>query len=137
MTEPYNRLAQPPAPILSIRLRALSSDQSTDPLPALIDTGADATLIPIDTLLAIGAEETSPGWLRSFSGERVPVALYFVDVLIGELVLPGIRVAGSARLTEVLLGRDVLNKLVLVLDGPQAETSLLSQAEIARHRARR
>jgi len=27
-----------------------------------VDTGADATIVPIRQLLEIGAEETAPGW---------------------------------------------------------------------------
>ncbi len=137
MSEPYSRRTRPPAPTLTIRLRATATDQSTAPLSALVDTGADATFVPLHYLLGIGAEETAPGWLTSFSGDCLPVALYFVDVLVGELVFPAIRVAGTARLTEALLGRDVLNKLMLVLDGPQAETSVMDEAEIQRFRARR
>ena len=137
MSEPYTHRVQPPGPTLSIRLQALAADQSTAAILAFVDTGSDATIVPLRYLLEIGAEETAPGWLRSFTGERVPVALYFVDLLLGDLVLPGVRIAGSAQLKEVLLGRDVLNKLMVLLDGPRAETSVLDQAEAQRLRGRR
>jgi hypothetical protein len=95
MSEPYSLRARPPAPALAIRLRAVATDLSTAAFSAAVDTGADATIVPLHYLLEIGADETSPGWLRGFSGERVPVALYYVDVLLGSLVFPGIRVAAS------------------------------------------
>ena len=136
MSEPYTRGVQPPGPTLSIRLQAVATNQSTALISALVDTGSDATILPLHYLLEIVAEETAPGRLRSFSGERVPVALYFVDVRLGELLLPGVRVAGSLQLQEALLGRDVLNKLVVLLDGPRAETSVLDAAEIQRLRAK-
>jgi predicted aspartyl protease len=136
MSEPYTRRLQPPGPTLSIRLQAVAGDRGTSAISALVDTGSDATIVPLRYLLEIGAEETAPGWLRSFSGERVPVALYFVDVHLDELVLPGVRVAGSPQLQGALLGRDVLNKLVVLLDGPRAETSVLDQAEVQRLRGK-
>jgi predicted aspartyl protease len=136
MSEPYTRRVQPPGPALSIRLQVVAGAQSTAAILALVDTGSDATIVPLHYLLEIGAEETAPGWLISFSGERMPVAFYFVDVRLGELVLPGVRVAGSPQLQEVLLGRDVLNKLVVLLDGPQFEVSILDQTIIQRLRGK-
>lgn len=46
--------------------------------------------------------------------------LFLVDVHIGENVLPHVQVVGDEVGDEVILGRDVLNKLKLLLDGPAA-----------------
>ncbi len=137
MTEPYSRLVRPPAPKLFVRLRSTVRDQSTGPLTALVDTGADATIAPLSHLLEIGAEETAPGWLRGVMRERQPVRLYFVDIQIGNLTFPGVRVIGNPLTEDVLLGRDVLNKLPLFLDGPQQQTDILDEAAANRLRARR
>jgi hypothetical protein len=48
------------------------------------------------------------------------VNLFLVDVHIGENVLPHVQVVGDEVGDEVILGRDVLNKLKLLLDGPAA-----------------
>ncbi len=48
--------------------------------------------------------------------------LFLVDVRIGESVLPHVQVVGDEVGDEVILGRDVLNKLKLLLDGPAAVT---------------
>ena len=44
--------------------------------------------------------------------------VFAVDVSIGSLRLPAIEVVGDERGNEIVLGRNVLNKLRLLLDGP-------------------
>lgn len=119
MKQPYNTQYRPPIPILNIRLYSSVSDIFSDALPALVDTGSDASLVPLTQLLELEAEETAPGWLVSITGERKVVSLYFVDVYIDHIALPGIRVIADKDADEVILGRDVLNKLSLFLDGPE------------------
>jgi hypothetical protein len=41
-----------------------------------------------------------------------------VDVRIGEWTLPGITIVGDERSSELIVGRDVLNRLRVLLDGP-------------------
>jgi hypothetical protein len=48
-----------------------------------------------------------------------------VDVHIGELLLPGIEVVGDEASNQIVLGRDVLNQLRVVLDGPNETTEVL------------
>jgi hypothetical protein len=84
----------------------------------------------------VGAEETAPGWMVGITGHRQPVALYFVDIYIGELAFPGVRVIADKTAQEIILGRDVLNKLPLFLDGPQQQTTLLDDALVKRLRSR-
>ncbi len=95
-------------------------DTFTSPVEAIVDTGSDASLVPLGRLLELGAEETAPGWLISITGERKPVALFFIDVYVGESALSGIRVIGDPDTYDVIIGRDVLNKLPLFLDGPES-----------------
>jgi hypothetical protein len=47
------------------------------------------------------------------------------DVGIGELRLPAVKVVGDERGDEIILGRNVLNGLRLLLDGPSATTEVL------------
>ena len=109
----------PPIPVLAIRLHSSSSAIFSEVITALVDTGSDASLIPLNQLIELQAEETAPGWLVSITGERKPVSLYFVDFYIGDQALPGIRVIADPDSEDVILGRDVLNKLSIFLDGPK------------------
>lgn len=42
-------------------------------------------------------------------------------------LLPGIEVVGDEQGRDVLLGRNVLNKLIVLLDGPGRLTAVLSR----------
>ncbi len=136
MKQLYNTNYQPPIPTLDVRLYSSISDKFTGSFPAILDTGSDATLIPLTHLRTIGAEETSPGWMVGITGDRQPVSLYFVDVYLGQLAFPGIRVIGDRTANEIILGRDVLNKLSLFLDGIQQQSSLLDATIVQRLRSR-
>lgn len=134
MKQSYNAQYHPPIPVLTVRLYSSVSDIFSVPLSALVDTGSDGSLIPLDHLLELDAEETAPGWLVSITGERKPVSLYFVDVYVGDLALPGIRVIGDRDSEEVILGRDVLNKLAILLDGPEATLVIPDERSVGRLR---
>ena len=84
----------------------------------------------------IGAEETSPGWMIGITGDRQAVALYFVDVYINNLAYLGIRVIADKKAQEIILGRDVLNKLPLFLDGVQQQTILVAENDVKGLRSR-
>lgn len=96
-------------------------------LVGLVDTGADATLVPIQFLQTIEAEEIYRAYLRSHWGERRSIAIYLVDLEVAGHVLPGIEVIGDALSDDVLLGRNVLNRLILLLDGPAGNADILTK----------
>ncbi len=135
MSTPYNQRDQPAFPALHVILEA--GDERAGPFPALLDTGADVTLIPTGLLEQVDAPESEPARLRSYLGETRRVQLYLVGVRIEELVLPALYVVGDDLGQEIILGRDVLNKLAILLDGPQEQTHLLDQAALKRLRVKR
>ena len=67
----------------------------------------------------IGARRVFETGLRSQWGEQRSVFLYLVDLEINGVTLPAVYVAGDEVGNEVVLGRNVLNKLVVTLDGPR------------------
>jgi len=52
------------------------------------------------------------------------VFLYLVDVAIGKVTLPGIEVVGDPSGNEIIVGRDILNRLRILLDGPAKITEV-------------
>jgi len=112
--------ASPPAPVATVVIRNPVANKSVTGVPMLIDTGADATLIPRALLsyLALSEETLKPsGYLLvGFDGTQSPAVLVPV-----EMEFLGKRLAGEYLLTETnygVLGRDVLNLFRLVFDGP-------------------
>ncbi len=124
---PYNIAYTPPAPVLSLTLRLPGDNNTVGPVPAIVDTGADATLIPVAYLQQLGAPIWDEAYLRSQWGERRRIYTYLLDIYIGTLSLPGIVVVDEDQGQEIVLGRTVLNKLILLLDGPQTMLHILSQ----------
>ena len=117
----------PPIPTLELRLRRPDDGELTESLAGLIDTGADITLVPQTLLEQIGASELDEVRLRSHWGEYTTVITYLVDLTFSIGTLPGIEVVGDAYGDRVLLGRNVLNKLILLIDGPRQFTDLLTR----------
>lgn len=115
----------PPIPVLPIRLISSGSGLSTETLTAIVDTGADGTLIPLKYLRKIQATVAGIRQIRSQWGEARAVTLYIVDIEIEGRTLPGIWVAGDSQSDEIILGRSVLNKMRLLLDGLDATSEVL------------
>ena len=126
----YDTNQSPPQPTVKMVVASSQSGRATRSLVAIVDTGADATLIPLKELKSLAALVGDSRWIRNLWGERQACKTFIVEVQIEELVLPGIEVLGYPG-DEVILGRDVLNKLWLGLDGPQ------HQLEIAEKNPRR
>lgn len=119
MTYRYSRNYYPPAPVIEVMFVTAAENLRVGPLPALVDSGADGTIVPVNYLNDIHAPSTIEMSIRSQWGERHRVLLYLVDVQIGDLTLPGIEVVGDEISDEVVIGRDVLNRLQVLLDGPR------------------
>lgn len=122
----YSRNYYPAAPMVDVIFIAAAEQERVGPLPAMVDSGADGTIVPIQYLDEIQAPPTVEMVMRSQWGERRRVLLYLVDVQIGDVTLPGIEVVGDEESDEVILGRDVLNHLRVLLNGP-AETVDVSE----------
>jgi predicted aspartyl protease len=101
-----------------------------------VDTGADATIVPEDIARQLKATPLNPAQLETQWGDVHPVTIYLLDINVGDLRLPGVVVAGDPDSGEIVLGRNVLNKLSLFLDGPAQQTDLLDDATVKRLRAR-
>ena len=116
---PYDaNLFDPPAPLASVTLRNPGTNLMSSDVPMLLDTGADVTLIPSATLdqLKIGSVKNKSYQLIGFDGSTsfapmVKLALIFCRrIFRGQYLL--IDQAWG------ILGRNVLNAVALILDGP-------------------
>ena len=127
MNHPYDTAHTPPVPILQIRLTAPGEPPRGGPLTAIVDTGSDGTLVPTDYLEQAEAISLDEAILHGIAGGSRRVHLFELDLYVGSLLLPGVVVAGDDGGREILLGRNVLNKLILLLDGPRRETELFER----------
>ncbi len=125
MTHPFNREYFPPAPSLPVTLLSADTQRSVGPFVALVDTGTDTTTVPIAFLERIQPKFLYSAFVRPHWGSRFSVSVFSVDVRIAEWTLPGVEVVADEMETDMILGRDVLNKLRLLLDGPAQTTEIL------------
>jgi predicted aspartyl protease len=114
----------PPMPAFEIRLGYPEESLRLGPLVAIVDTGADGTLVPQTWLDEINAPLVDEVRLCSHWGEWRVGRVFAVDLGIGALRLPGIEVVSDEIGDEVILGRNVLNRLRLLLDGPRSCTEV-------------
>lgn len=127
MAYPYHDYLPWPFPALPVTLYREDNVAISPPLIALLDTGADATFVPANLLEQGGAERLRRARIRSHWGEYHSVSLYLIDFMIAGEHLAGIEVVADKSGNEVILGRDVLNKLILLLDGPNLQIDLLTR----------
>lgn len=127
MIQAYDLRYLPPIPILETWLAIPDSLDWQGPFPAIVDTGADFTIVPQSILREFNAPYLKRAMLRTPWSQKQPVGLYEVDLRVGELVFPAIDVAGDPVSMQVLLGRNVLNRLDLRLEGPNLRTHILGE----------
>ena len=113
----------PPAPVALVTLRNQESNATTGEVPLLLDTGADLTLLPRAAVLQIGIEALADQQyeLVGFDGSRSLASVAVLDLIFLQRAF-----RGRYLLTEAsrgILGRDVLNHLALLLDGPRQRWS--------------
>lgn len=114
----YSSDYDPAAPVIEIRIRKPSSTTSSTTLTAMVDSGADATMIPRKYLKAVRAQYAGTRILRGVTGQPQQVDLFVVVVEIGHFSASGIRVVAIADDSTPLIGRDVLNQFIITLNGP-------------------
>jgi hypothetical protein len=113
-----NRQVDPLAPFVHVTLRRPGQDQAFEELPAQIDTAADRTVIPGSLVARLGLMPLEELPVAGFGGQVLLVPTYFVELSIRELPTWQVEVFAHDREPHVLLGRDILNRHRLLLDGP-------------------
>ncbi len=113
----------PPAPVAVVTLRHPESRRSISDQVLLMDTGADVTLLPRLAVERIGVQPlTDPPYeLMGFDGSRSVAPAAIVDMVFVNRAFRGryLLIDGEVG----VLGRDVLNHLQLLLNGPARQWS--------------
>lgn len=109
----------PPAPVAYVTLRNPATGASLTNVPMLIDTGADATLIPQESVeqLEIEVEEDSLFEVQGFDGE-----IKWIKMAELELVFLKKKFTGQFLLIDQpmgILGRNILNSVSITFNGPR------------------
>lgn len=106
----------PAMPIVTLSI-GIPDSETTLTLSALVDSGADATMIPIKYLQEIQAIKRQRVFIRTISAQRAGANLYTISLQFAHYRRNRIEVVGNQDTDEVIVGRDILNHLVVTLDG--------------------
>jgi predicted aspartyl protease len=120
----YDASLDPPAPMIPVRISGPVGEDAVL-LPMLVDTGADCTLVPAPIVRRLGLPRIDVIGVSGVGGGTGRATVHAACVEFA-----GVRVVARivAFAEEAILGRDVLNQTVLMLDGPGLAMSVDSRA---------
>ena len=123
-TYSYDTTYRPPMPVVDVQFQSPGRTLLMQTFSALLDSGADGTLIPLDVLEASGARCVGEARLRGITGVGIMADVYLLNIRVGPHWVRGIRVVAVPLHAEIILGRNVLNHLVITLNGLAGVTEL-------------
>jgi predicted aspartyl protease len=130
----FDTAFDPPAPVLPMRISGLDEHDPAAMLRMLVDTGADCTLIPVKIARSLRLPVVDKAEIQGVGSKAQSANVHAARIRLGSLrILLRVVALGD----ECLVGRDILNRLVLHLDGPTQTLQISSQAKPRPKRPRR
>jgi len=116
----YSNIYFPPAPVFQVKIAVPGESPQGSSQTALIDTGADGTFVPTKILEKLELPIIHLTNVRSHLGDGLHrVSVHKVDLILFETIrLPNIEVVSDDWGSNIIIGRNVLNKIEIHLDGP-------------------
>jgi hypothetical protein len=112
----HDGLFYPPAPVAVAKLRNPDSGVTFDDVLFLIDSGADVTLLPESVVKSLGVQTSGAYELTGFDGTRSVASAVRADLLFLNKTFRGQFLLVDQEVG--ILGRDILNSVAILLDGP-------------------
>jgi hypothetical protein len=113
----------PPAPVARVTLRNPHSGATVSDVLLLLDTEADITLLPRTAVEPLGVPLLADQQyeLMGFDGSKSFAPVVMLDVLFLKRAFRGLYLLIEEE--RGILGRDILNHVILLLDGPRQQWS--------------
>jgi len=114
-----DRFFNPPGPLARVALRTSNDVNAVTDVPMLIDSGADVTLVPQQSIDLLGATADSDAAyeIMGFDGRKSFAHVASLDLIFLRRVFRGRFLIGNQECG--VLGRDILNHVAVLLDGPR------------------
>lgn len=115
----YDRTYNGPAlPVVDLEVyRAGNRHNGITISHALLDSGADATMIPLRVLQQVKAQKVDWTRVRGVHGPSYVVEIYEVDLKLGVDLVPSLFVVADKFNSDAVIGRDLLNHFIVTLNG--------------------
>jgi len=118
LTFPSDETISPALPTLEIEVEGYGANSQRQTLRAIIDSGSDGTALPRPVLLESGSVFRDTVRMRGVTGASQLVDRYLTKVHVAGITIRGVFAVAVSAEDDALLGRDVLNGLVVILNGP-------------------
>jgi len=102
----YNRQVTPPAPYVHATVHHPTDDLGLSDLPALLDSGADISVIPWTVVQRLELTRFGEATVEGFDGRQSSVPTFLVRLGIRLCPLVTAKVAASRDEEYILLGRE-------------------------------
>ncbi|MBI2217269.1 MAG: retropepsin-like domain-containing protein [Candidatus Rokubacteria bacterium] len=117
MRRRYSTAFEPPAPVVPIVVRAPGGVDSVE-VDGKVDTGADVCTLPLHIARRLDLPAVRVARASGFSGAPLEVIVYAADFDLDDHRLEALDVLVTER-PYALLGRNLLRRAILHLDGPR------------------
>ncbi len=121
----YDDTYDPSMPVIEVVVRDIIAGAHSEPMTAIVDSGADGCLVPINVLQNLNLRPIRRARMRGVSGIAQSVDVFLVALEIGPITMKGIRVIGDRDGNELIVGRNALNQLVVTLNGLAGEVEIV------------
>ena len=113
----------PPAPVARVTLRTPQSGATVPDVLLLVDTGADITLLPRTAVERLGVPLLADQQyeLMGFEGSRSVAPVVILDLVFLQRAFRGRYLLIEEE--RGILGRDIINHVSLLLEGPRQQWS--------------
>jgi predicted aspartyl protease len=112
----YDPTFSPPAPVADVTVVHPTTGVNSGALRGKLDSGADVTVIPQRLVAELGMTPRGRIWTRGYDGTYAQRLIYYVRLTVESFDLLTVRCIAADRV-DVLLGRNVLNRFIITLDG--------------------
>ena len=113
------RIFNPPAPLARVTLRTSGDVKVLTDVPMLIDSGADVTLVPQQSITQLGVtvDADASYEVMGFDGRKSIAHVATIELIFLRRVFRGRFLIGNQECG--VMGRDVRNHVSVLLDGPR------------------
>ncbi len=114
----YDQTFEPPAPLLNIVIFAPTDTHVRANTQALLDTGAEISVIPDVVVRQLALTPYAVMLVEAYDSRTRQLPLYAVTLEIAGTHLSTVKMV-AYPVNYAILGRDILNRFVVTLDGPR------------------